>query len=102
MISRVGAKVFLIVGGESDPNNQRIVDQAHIRGIDYLFWNTDDPDCLNIAWDFDRLTWIWGIAESFLKRSFFGGMYSVANRPGILPRTKRSCRMLLHGPKQNS
>lgn len=45
--------MLLIAGGESDPNTQRIVDQAHIRALDYLFWDTDDDNCLNIAWDFN-------------------------------------------------
>ncbi|MFT5304496.1 MAG: glutathione synthase/RimK-type ligase-like ATP-grasp enzyme [Mariniblastus sp.] len=45
---------LLIVGGESDPNTQRIVDQAHLRDLDYFFWDTDHPDCLNIAWDFNQ------------------------------------------------
>lgn len=44
--------MLLIVGGESDPNTCRIVDQAHIREVDYLFWDTDDASCLQIAWDF--------------------------------------------------
>ncbi len=43
---------LLLVGGESDPNTQRLVDQAHLRGLDYFFWNTDDPSCCQIAWDF--------------------------------------------------
>ncbi|TWU08457.1 ATP-grasp domain-containing protein [Stieleria varia] len=43
---------LLIVGGDSDPNTQRIVDQAHLRGIDYLFWDTDRDDACQIAWDF--------------------------------------------------
>ncbi|MDV6032992.1 MAG: hypothetical protein F9B45_23485 [Phycisphaera sp. RhM] len=43
---------LVIVGGESDPNTQRIVDQAHLRGIDYFFWDTDRPDARQIAWDF--------------------------------------------------
>ena len=43
---------LLIVGGESDPNTQRIVDQAVADRIDHYFWNTDRPDCLNMAWDF--------------------------------------------------
>lgn len=43
---------LLIVGGESDPNTQRVVDQAHLRELQYFFWDTDDPACCNIAWDF--------------------------------------------------
>ena len=43
---------LLIVGGDSDPNTQRVVDQAHLRSLEYLFWDTDEPDCRNIAWDF--------------------------------------------------
>ncbi|KAA5547066.1 hypothetical protein FYK55_01210 [Roseiconus nitratireducens] len=46
------ATELLIVGGESDPNTQRIVDQAHLRGKDYVFWDTDRPDARQIAWDF--------------------------------------------------
>lgn len=44
--------MLLIVGGESDPNTQRVVDQAHIRGLEYLFWDTDLDDAINVAWDF--------------------------------------------------
>lgn len=44
--------LLLIVGGDSDPNTQRIVDQAHLRGIDYFFWNTDLDHAHRIAWDF--------------------------------------------------
>ena len=44
---------LLIVGGESDPNTQRIVDQAHLRGKDYVFWDTDQETARQIAWDFD-------------------------------------------------
>ncbi|MEL7497119.1 MAG: hypothetical protein AAFN77_05875 [Planctomycetota bacterium] len=43
---------LLIVGGESDPNTRRVVDQAHVREVDYFFWNTDEGGCLDIAWDF--------------------------------------------------
>lgn len=42
---------LVIVGGESDPNTQRIVDQAHLRGLDYLFWDTDRCEACQIAWD---------------------------------------------------
>jgi glutathione synthase/RimK-type ligase-like ATP-grasp enzyme len=45
-------QLLLIVGGESDPNTQRIVDQAHLRGIRYFFWNTDNQGANQIAWDF--------------------------------------------------
>ncbi len=45
--------MLLIVGGESDPNTQRIVDQSHIREIDYFFWDTDQENASQIAWDFD-------------------------------------------------
>ncbi|MCC9604111.1 hypothetical protein LOC67_26455 [Stieleria sp. JC731] len=45
---------LLIVGGESDPNTCRIVDQAHLRNIDYLFWDTDLEHARQIAWDFER------------------------------------------------
>lgn len=48
-----GRTVLLIVGGDSDPNTRRVVDQAHIREIEYLFWDTDNDACLQIAWDFD-------------------------------------------------
>ncbi|QEF96179.1 hypothetical protein Mal15_02060 [Stieleria maiorica] len=44
---------LVIVGGESDPNTQRIVDQAHLRGVDYFFWDTDRPAARQIAWDFE-------------------------------------------------
>lgn len=44
--------LLLIVGGDSDPNTQRIVDQAHLRGIRYFFWDTDRNDAHQIAWDF--------------------------------------------------
>lgn len=44
---------LLIVGGDSDPNTRRVVDHSHMHAIDYLFWDTDREDCLNIAWDFD-------------------------------------------------
>ncbi len=44
---------LLIVGGESDPNTQRVIDQAHLRNIDYLFWNTDLFGCDQVAWDFN-------------------------------------------------
>jgi len=42
---------LLIVGGESDPNTQRVVDQAHLRDVDYFFWDTDKPEACHIAWD---------------------------------------------------
>ena len=45
--------MLIVVGGESDPNTQRVVDQAHMREIDYFFWDTDNDDCLQIAWDFN-------------------------------------------------
>jgi glutathione synthase/RimK-type ligase-like ATP-grasp enzyme len=45
---------LLIVGGESDPNTQRVVDQAHLRDVDYFFWDTDKPHACQIAWDLDR------------------------------------------------
>ena len=44
--------LLLIVGGESDPNTQRIADQAHLRDIPYSFWNTDLAGANQIAWDF--------------------------------------------------
>ena len=44
--------MLLIVGGESDPNTRRIVDQAHIRDLEYFFWDTDSSSSLQIAWDF--------------------------------------------------
>ncbi|MCO8125509.1 hypothetical protein NHH03_27470 [Stieleria sp. TO1_6] len=43
---------LLVVGGQSDPNTCRLVDQAHLRGVDYFFWDTDRPDARHIAWDF--------------------------------------------------
>lgn len=45
--------LLLIVGGDSDPNTQRVVDQAHLRDLPYRFWDTDSPTALRIAWDFD-------------------------------------------------
>lgn len=45
---------LLVVGGESDPNTQRVVDQAHLRGLDYLFWDTDRPSACQMAWDLQR------------------------------------------------
>lgn len=45
--------LLLIVGGESDPNTRRVVDQAHLRGVRYHFLNTDQVDAQRIAWDFD-------------------------------------------------
>lgn len=44
---------LLIVGGESDPNTRRIVDQAHLRSVDYVFWDTDSERARQIAWDFE-------------------------------------------------
>lgn len=43
---------LLIVGGETDPNTQRVVDQAHLHGKDYVFWDTDQPQARQLAWDF--------------------------------------------------
>ena len=45
---------LLIVGGDSDPNTRRVVDQAHLRGVDYQFWNTDEGTARQIAWDFEN------------------------------------------------
>ncbi|QDT08391.1 ATP-grasp domain-containing protein [Planctomycetes bacterium K23_9] len=45
--------MLLIVGGESDPNTQRMVDQAHIRDCQYVLWDTDQEHAHRIAWDFD-------------------------------------------------
>ena len=47
------SKLLLIVGGDSDPNTRRVVDQAYIRQIDYHFWDTDIEGGLQIAWDFN-------------------------------------------------
>lgn len=44
---------LLIVGGNSDPNTRRVVDQAMQMGIEFLFWDTDQAGCLDIAWDFE-------------------------------------------------
>lgn len=44
--------MLLIVGGESDPNTQRVVDQAHLREIPYEFLDTDEPHAHHIAWDY--------------------------------------------------
>ena len=70
--------MLLIVGGESDPNTQRVVDQAHLREIEYLFWNTDDPSCRLIAWDFDAPDLDLGEqrirpASIYLRWNVFGG-----------------------------
>lgn len=46
--------LLLVVGGDSDPNTQRVVDQAHLRNLPYRFWDTDNPTALRIAWDFDN------------------------------------------------
>lgn len=51
--STVRETSLLIVGGESDPNTQRIVDQAHLRGLDYFYWDTDLPHARQLAWDFE-------------------------------------------------
>jgi len=48
--------LLLIVGGDSDPNTQRLVDQAHLRDLNYRFWDTDSPTALRIAWDFESPT----------------------------------------------
>ncbi|OYP37048.1 RimK family alpha-L-glutamate ligase [Rhodopirellula sp. MGV] len=45
---------LLIIGGESDPNTCRVVDQAHLRGIDYVFWDSDHSESRLMAWDFQR------------------------------------------------
>jgi glutathione synthase/RimK-type ligase-like ATP-grasp enzyme len=45
--------LLLIVGGESDPQTQRVVDQAHLRNVRYHFLDTDQADAERIAWDFD-------------------------------------------------
>ena len=45
---------LLIVGGDTDPNTQRMVDQAHLRGLDYFFWDTDRPEARQIAWDLNQ------------------------------------------------
>ncbi|MCD0460633.1 ATP-grasp domain-containing protein [Roseiconus lacunae] len=47
---------LLIVGGQSDPNTCRIVDQAHLRDVDYVFWDTDLEQARQIAWDFQHPT----------------------------------------------
>lgn len=44
---------LLIVGGESDPNTRRVIDQAHIREVDYSVWDTDRTESIRVAWDFD-------------------------------------------------
>ena len=46
--------MLLIVGGESDPNTQRVVDQAHVRDLAYYFLDTDQPDAHQIAWDYQN------------------------------------------------
>ena len=46
--------MLLIVGGESDPNTQRVVDQAHLRDREYHFLDTDQPDAHQIAWDYQK------------------------------------------------
>lgn len=48
------SRPLLIVGGDSDPNTRRVVDQAHIRNVDYHFWDTDVEGGLQVAWDFNE------------------------------------------------
>ncbi|MCA9136057.1 MAG: hypothetical protein KDB00_04840 [Planctomycetales bacterium] len=69
---------LLIVGGESDPNTRRVVDQAHLRDIDYVFWDTDQPTARQIAWDFDAAKLdlgdaVYQPAAMFLRYNVFGG-----------------------------
>ena len=61
---------LLIVGGDSDFNTQRIVDQAHLRGLDYHFWDTDVAGADQIAWDYEQ-PWIDLGSERFAPRAIF-------------------------------
>lgn len=61
---------LLIVGGESDPNTQRVVDQAHLRELDYVFWDTDQPGARQIAWDLSAPKIDLGESQ-FLPKSIF-------------------------------
>lgn len=70
--------MLLIAGGESDPNTQRIVDQAHMRDVDYFFWNTDEANCNQIAWDFAQPALDLGDrriqpTSAYLRWNVFGG-----------------------------
>ena len=70
--------LLLIVGGDSDPNTRRIVDQAHLRNLRYEFWNTDRPDAHQIAWDFetphiDLGDQRWNPTSVYLRYNVFGG-----------------------------
>lgn len=69
---------LLIVGGETDPNTQRIVDQAHLRDVDYVFWDTDQPTARQIAWDFataeiDFGETVYAPSAMYLRYNVFGG-----------------------------
>lgn len=69
---------LLIVGGESDPNTCRVIDQAHIRDVDYLVWDTDRGESIRVAWDLDapRLDLDTTTVEPdavFLRYNVFGG-----------------------------
>jgi len=44
---------LLVVGGESDPNTQRVADQAALRGVSSLVADTDDPQTHAMMWNFD-------------------------------------------------
>ncbi|MEM6689198.1 MAG: hypothetical protein AAF664_07215 [Planctomycetota bacterium] len=52
MVSEPTRTDLLIVGGSSDPNTFRIVEQAQRRRVDFIFWDTDLPEAKQIAWDF--------------------------------------------------
>lgn len=47
---------LLVVGGESDPNTRRIADHAALRGVDFVFVDTDDPDAHAASWRLDEPT----------------------------------------------
>lgn len=44
---------LLVVGGESDPNTERVADQAALRGVPFLVADTDDPSTHELAWSFE-------------------------------------------------
>ena len=70
--------MLLIVGGESDPNTQRVVDQAHIRDVPYHFLDTDQSDAHHIAWNFQSPEITFGAttirpSAIFLRYNVFAG-----------------------------
>jgi len=70
--------MLLIVGGDSDPNTQRIVDQVHLREVPYHFHDTDQACATHIAWGFEspRITLgdqVLCPAAIFLRYNVFAG-----------------------------